>query len=739
MLSPWNDCVGDDHQWILKPLQNRLRYERPLPVQQAVVPTVRRALLSGLPMDVCLTAPTGSGKTLCYLLPLLQMITEAKKGTNHTRLLALVLVPTKALGQQVTHELQRLTRGTTITTVSLCDEMSVKEEAAALVRTVRLVGSGTHQTQGHYRNVPYMNIYNGDSVSLPSNAAGVAHNEDESEDGASSSDGGNGEEVGYDSMVDSSLHYYSRADIVISTPQRLLRHLDGTPGFTLLHLRLLVIDEADQVLSGNFANFVAKVVERFEEEQASRVGSTGDRRRLTQLTYSLHKFLCSATLSSHITRISEVRLRNCRHFTLDSFGTEIQREDEGEPLPLPSTDDTGSRKKNKRDQERGNANTKNKRGDDVGKGGEEDSCEDGNEEVKLPLSRQQLVRTSFALPPRLQEHVVFVEDWYRHAVLLKLVRAIVDKQKKAEALVEEHKRREEGLAAQDDESEGTGLGSNGYGTFSRENVRECESTEFRALPHRRRGASKLVGASDPSYPSCDDDAGRRIVIFCRSADEARVMGHFLLSAGVQATEFTTLATESERRRALLKSRPDSCVVASDALMRGVDVPNVGHVIMYNPPETLSQYVHRAGRTARAMRAGHLHLLLQKLGPSGTMKDGEVAMFKAISAAVSRMQPVRYERHFFMFDVAPTQLGKVAIESSPEGGNNGEGRGLVKDKARLLIEEADRYLKETQLRLTGRWVSALESARRGDAVGNKPSSATFGGSRRFISQTKRERG
>ncbi|KAG8344645.1 putative ATP dependent DEAD H RNA helicase [Trypanosoma vivax] len=706
METCWDTCLGANHAWLLKPLKQQLHYERPLPVQQAVVPTLWRALRSGLPMDVCLTAPTGSGKTLCYLLPLLQLVAEAKKGADHSKLLALILVPTKALGQQVAQELRQLAHGTSITTVSLCDDCSLKEEATMLVRTINVVPS-SFRAMGHsLADEPTYSTggYAGRSTEL-SGCTGNADMELEA-NCIEVDEGGVTRQRGAASLSSMRIHF-SCANVVVATPQRLLSHLDGTVGIRLADLRLLVIDEADQVLASNFANFLAKVVERFEEEQVLRLGNSGDPRRLMQLTYSLHKVLCSATLSTHIARISEVRLRNCRHFTLDSFGTDIRREDEGQPVELPTATGGVNRDKRKHDASRGRKRCHSESSETC----DEDEHK-SNKDLALSASipRRQLLRTSFALPPRLQEHVIFVEDWYRHAALLKLIRVIIAAQNQNNTRTDTTKRMEklkEGITSLDSVGKNDGVcGEQKY-----------EEAEFCALGHQsgpKSARRDQQGGIQPKAPSgetflpSDDDAGKRIIVFCRSADEARVMGHFLLSAGVRATEFTTLASEGERRRALLKSQPDSCIVASDALMRGVDVPNVGHVIMYSAPETLSQYVHRAGRTARAMRAGHLYLLLQKNGPSGTQLDGEVATFKALSATVSRSQAVRYERHFFKFDTPPSNAG---------GGSNVSGENeKVKDSALLLVEEADGYLRRTQARLSGRWLSALEATKRGCVSG-----------------------
>ena len=42
------------------------------------------------------------------------------------------------------------------------------------------------------------------------------------------------------------------ADIVVATPGRLVEHLRNTKGFSVTHLRFLVIDEADRLLGQSF-------------------------------------------------------------------------------------------------------------------------------------------------------------------------------------------------------------------------------------------------------------------------------------------------------------------------------------------------------------------------------------------------------------------------------------------------------------------------------------------------------
>jgi len=49
-------------------------------------------------------------------------------------------------------------------------------------------------------------------------------------------------------------------DILICTPGRLMDHLNGTPNFTLQHLRFLVIDEADRLLAQSFQDWLTQAL-----------------------------------------------------------------------------------------------------------------------------------------------------------------------------------------------------------------------------------------------------------------------------------------------------------------------------------------------------------------------------------------------------------------------------------------------------------------------------------------------
>lgn len=55
--------------------------------------------------------------------------------------------------------------------------------------------------------------------------------------------------------------------------------------------------------------------------------------------------------------------------------------------------------------------------------------------------------------------------------------------------------------------------------------------------------------------------------------------------------------------------PNSVLLATDIAARGLDIPAVDHVIHFQIPRSADTYIHRNGRTARAMRKGFSMLMV----------------------------------------------------------------------------------------------------------------------------------
>ncbi|CAO3701551.1 unnamed protein product [Rhizopus microsporus] len=80
-----------------------MAYTTPTPVQMQSIPI----MLNG--RDIMSCAPTGSGKTMAYLLPILQDLKKPEKKVSYR---ALIIAPTRELAQQIAREANHLAQGT---------------------------------------------------------------------------------------------------------------------------------------------------------------------------------------------------------------------------------------------------------------------------------------------------------------------------------------------------------------------------------------------------------------------------------------------------------------------------------------------------------------------------------------------------------------------------------------------------------------------------------------------------
>jgi ATP-dependent RNA helicase DeaD len=95
------------------------------------------------------------------------------------------------------------------------------------------------------------------------------------------------------------------------------------------------------------------------------------------------------------------------------------------------------------------------------------------------------------------------------------------------------------------------------------------------------------------------------LIFTRTKSGAAELAENLVDRGFPAVAIHGDLAQAERERILrrFRSRDLTILVATDVMARGVDIPDVSHVINFDIPQLPTEYVHRIGRTARAGRSG----------------------------------------------------------------------------------------------------------------------------------------
>lgn len=112
---------------------------------------------------------------------------------------------------------------------------------------------------------------------------------------------------------------------------------------------------------------------------------------------------------------------------------------------------------------------------------------------------------------------------------------------------------------------------------------------------KERKLIKLIELENPSSA----------LIFCNTKRNVEFTAALLSQFGFDAEGLTSDLTQNRREKlmAQIKAGELRFLVATDVAARGIDIPELSHVFMMEPPEDPESYVHRAGRTGRAGATG----------------------------------------------------------------------------------------------------------------------------------------
>lgn len=95
------------------------------------------------------------------------------------------------------------------------------------------------------------------------------------------------------------------------------------------------------------------------------------------------------------------------------------------------------------------------------------------------------------------------------------------------------------------------------------------------------------------------------LVFVETKRAADMLCNYLIDQAFPATSIHGDRTQREREYAIqsFKSGKTPVLVATAVASRGLDIPNVTHVVNYDLPNDIDDYVHRIGRTGRAGNLG----------------------------------------------------------------------------------------------------------------------------------------
>lgn len=100
------------------------------------------------------------------------------------------------------------------------------------------------------------------------------------------------------------------------------------------------------------------------------------------------------------------------------------------------------------------------------------------------------------------------------------------------------------------------------------------------------------------------------IIFCNFRDDVEELAFQMEELGYAVTPYHGAMGQDERERALIKFRNKSCpvLICTDLGARGLDIPEVKHIVHFQLPDKEDAFIHRNGRTARMAAHGKVYLL-----------------------------------------------------------------------------------------------------------------------------------
>lgn len=104
----------------------------------------------------------------------------------------------------------------------------------------------------------------------------------------------------------------------------------------------------------------------------------------------------------------------------------------------------------------------------------------------------------------------------------------------------------------------------------------------------------------------NDNRKNKVLIFDVTKRGVDKLSKKLVKRGFRADAIHGNKSQRQREKALarFKANQTTILVATDVAARGIDVPDITHVINYSTPQSYDDYVHRIGRAGRAGKSGH---------------------------------------------------------------------------------------------------------------------------------------
>ena len=359
-----------------------------------------------------------------------------------------------------------------------------------------------------------------------------------------------------DCLIDFVMDYTSSIDILICTPGRLVDHMRSTKGFTLEHVQWLAIDEADRLLDESFQQWIDVVLPALQQppERDARVKMLYDLFHIRDERH-VRKVILSATMTKDISKLMALQLRQPRLVVLDNShdkGLAVGLSKSAEPSSITSEAD-----------------------------------------IELPATLKEI-----AIPiKKVEEKPLYLLELLSDRKSMKEnLRDKTGLDPKAGRSKDKSLSESTSSSQSSSNTSSSGSDISSSASDSDSDIESYSSASFA----RKASPSSIIPVSSSTHG---------VLIFTNNNENAlrlaRLLSLLRPSWTPQIGSLTKSTATSTGRRTLtaFRKRKLSILIASDRASRGLDIQNLAQVVNYDMPTSVTSYVHRVGRTARAGKEG----------------------------------------------------------------------------------------------------------------------------------------
>jgi len=189
------------------------------------------------------------------------------------------------------------------------------------------------------------------------------------------------------------------------------------------------------------------------------------------------------------------------------------------------------------------------------------------------------------------------------------------------------------------------------------------------------------------------------IIFCNTKQRVHYLSIVLQRFGYDADELTADLAQKHREKVLERVRRGTLrfLVATDVAARGLDIPELSHVIQYEPPDDHEGYIHRAGRTGRAGAVGvaiSLVTELEKLSLKQIAKQYSIEMHERPLPTDADVEQIVTERVTGLLEARLRQRDNLQKERSARFVPLGRSLAESEDESAIVAMLLDDYYQQT---------------------------------------------